>query len=88
MEENQLFAMSAKKGPHEVGIHSSFKSHPRKSFSKPGGSQKLRLRFACNNPEHLAAIYSKHIKLYVVYARLKTIQQVHVNVNKKVLVKA
>ena len=54
VEENQHVAMSAKNAPHQIGRHSSFKSHPRKTFSKPSSSKGLRLCFVCNKLGHLA----------------------------------
>ena len=55
VEEDQHVAMSAKNASHQIGIHSSFKSHPRKTFSKPSSSKGPRLCFVCNKPGHLAA---------------------------------
>ena len=55
VEEDQRVAMSAKNASHQIGIHSSFKSHPRKTFSKPSNSKGPRLCFVCNKPGHLAA---------------------------------
>ena len=40
---------------HQIGIHSSFKSNPRKTFSEPSSSKGPRLCFVCNKPGHLAA---------------------------------
>ena len=54
VEEDQHVAMSAKNASHQIGIHSSFKSHPRKTFSKPSSSKGPRLCFVCNKPGHLA----------------------------------
>ena len=47
--------MPAKKASHQIGIHSSFNSHPRRTFSKPSFSDSPRLCFVCNKPGHLAA---------------------------------
>ena len=55
VEENQHVAMSAKKASHQFGMHSLFKSHPRKSFSKPSSSKSPRLCFVCKQTGHLAA---------------------------------
>ena len=54
--------MSAKNASHQIGIHSSFKSHPRKIFSKPISSKGPRLCFVCYKTGHLAAsCYKKDI---------------------------
>ena len=55
VEEDQHVAMSAKNASHQIGIHSSFKSHPRKTFSQPSSSRSTRLCFVCYKPGHLAA---------------------------------
>ena len=55
VKEDQHVAMSAKNASHQIGIHSSLKSHPRKTFSKPSSSKGPRLCFVCNKPGHLAA---------------------------------
>ena len=59
VEEDQHVAMTAKNDSHQVGIHSSFESHPRKTFSKPSKSKSPRLCFVCNKPGHLAASCNK-----------------------------
>ena len=55
VEQDQHVAMSAKIASHQISIHSSFKPHPRKTFSKPSSSKRPRLCFACNKHGHLAA---------------------------------
>ena len=45
VEEDRHVAMSAKNASHQIGIHYSFKSHPRKTFSKPSSSKGPRLCF-------------------------------------------
>ena len=55
VEEDQHVAMLATNASHQIDIHSSFKSHPRKTFSKPSSSKGPRLCFVCNKPGHLAA---------------------------------
>ena len=55
MEEDKHVAMSAKNASHQIGIHPSFKSHPRKTFSKPSSSKGPILCFVCNKPGNLAA---------------------------------
>ena len=55
MEEDQHVALSATNASHQIGIHSSFKSHPRKTFSKLSSSKGPRLCFVCNKPGHIAA---------------------------------
>ena len=55
VEELQHIAISAKNAYHHFGIHSSFKSHHRKTFSMPSSSKSPRLCFVCNKPEHLTA---------------------------------
>ena len=70
VEEDQHVAMSAKNASHQFGIHSSFKSHHRKTFSKPSSSKGPRWCFVCNKRGHLAASCYKKTTLYVVYARL------------------
>ena len=42
VEEDQHVAMSAENASHQIGVHSSFKSHPRKTFSKPTSSEFLQ----------------------------------------------
>ena len=54
-EEDQHVASSAKNASHQLGIHSLFKSHPRKTFSKSCSSKSPRLCYVCNKPGHLAA---------------------------------
>ena len=48
-------AASAKNASHQIVVHSSFKSHPRKTFSKPRNCKRPRLCFVCNKPGNLAA---------------------------------
>ena len=50
VEGDQQVAMSAKNASHQIGIHSSFKSHPRKTFSRPSSSKGSRFCFVCNKP--------------------------------------
>ena len=55
VEEDKHVTMSAKKASHQIDIHSSFKSHHRKTFSKPSSSKSPGLCFECNKLGHLAA---------------------------------
>ena len=55
VEEDQKIPMSAKKASHQIGKQSSFKSYPRKTFSKASSSKSPNLCFVCNKPGHLAA---------------------------------
>ena len=55
VEEDQHIVMSAKKASRQLGMHSSFKSQPRKTFSKPSSSERLRLCFVWIKLGHLAA---------------------------------
>ena len=55
VKEDQQIAMSAMNASCQLGTHSSFKSQPRKTFSKPYGSESLRLCFVWIKPGHLAA---------------------------------
>ena len=54
-EEDQHVAMSAKNASHQISIHSSFKTHPRETFSNPVSSKCPRLCFVCDKHGHLAA---------------------------------
>ena len=68
VEEDQHVAMSAKNASHQIGIQSSLKSHPRKTFSKLSSSKGPRLCFVCNKPGHLAAsCYNKDNAVCSIY---------------------
>ena len=61
LEEDQQVAMSAKNASHNIGMYSSFKSHPRKTFSELSIPKSAGFCFACNTPGLLAAsCYNKH----------------------------
>ena len=55
VEEDQHIAMSVKNASHQFRVHSPFKSHPWKIFSKPSGTKSPRLCSLYNKPGHLAA---------------------------------
>ena len=65
VEEDQHVAMSANNASHQIGIHSSFESHPRKTSSKPSSSKSPSLCLVCDKPGHLAASCYKRTTLYL-----------------------
>ena len=55
VKEDQHVVMSAKKASRQIGLHFSFKSQSRKTFSKPSSFKSTRLCFECNQTGQLAA---------------------------------